>query len=74
MSHGDLKRKQTDDENWIRRALIGVDLGDALYITPNYYDGGYELQVGGKTLFLEYYIIDNDDRDWVQNKAKLKLV
>lgn len=74
MSHGVLNRDQVADEDWIREALLNIDLGDALYIAPNHYDGGYELQVGGKTLFLEYYVIDSKDWSWLQSKAKSKLL
>lgn len=52
-------RNRTADEAWIR-TKVG-DRADAVYTTPNHYDGGYEVRIGGVDFFVDYESIDADD-------------
>lgn len=53
-------RNRENDEAWIReRAKEWGD--DAVYVTPNHYDGGYEVRVGAVDFFVDYESIDAHD-------------
>lgn len=49
-------RNREDDEAWIRAQLGSRP--DAIYITPNHYDGGYEVRIGSLDFFVDYETID----------------
>lgn len=53
-------RNREHDEQWIReQARQRVE--DTVYITPNHYDGGYEVRVGVVDFFVDYESIDGQD-------------
>lgn len=52
-------RNHANDEQWIKAKIGSVE--DSVYITPNHYDGGYEIRVGTVDFFVDYESIDADD-------------
>lgn len=52
-------RDREHDEDWIRGKVGEVE--DSVYISPNHYDGGYEVRVGSVGFFVDYESIDGDD-------------
>ena len=53
-------RQQTTDESFIRQH-VAKTTGETVYITPNHYDGGYEVRVGSLDFFVDYDSIDAGD-------------
>lgn len=53
-------RDKERDELWIREKVRGK-ADETVYITPNHYDGGYEVRVGTVDFFVDYESIDRDD-------------
>ena len=53
-------RNQVTDEAFIRQHIAKTS-GDVVYITPNHYDGGYEVRVGSLDFFVDYETIDAAD-------------
>lgn len=66
-------RNVIQDEDWLRKVGKMIELNEVMYVTPAYYDGGYELQVGTVTVFVEYELIDEDDSAEVIRRYKNKL-
>jgi hypothetical protein len=66
-------RDITRDELWLREVAKMIDLGEVVYVTPAYYDGGYELRVGTVTVFVEYEVIDEGGQAEVIRRYKKKL-
>lgn len=58
-------REKEKDETWIRSA-IGQTMKETVYITPNHYDGGYEVRVGSLDFFVDYESIDANDTAHIQ--------
>jgi hypothetical protein len=57
-------RNQPIDEQFIRQHITkttGQNTTEAIYITPNHYDGGYEVRVGSLDFFVDYDSIDASD-------------
>ncbi len=57
-------RDQTSDEAFIRQHVAKVS-GETVYITPNHYDGGYEVRVGSLDFFVDYESIDASDTSFM---------
>ena len=53
-------RDREEDEEWIR-ARVRERADDIIYITPNHYDGGYEVRAGTIDFFVGYESIDGND-------------
>lgn len=53
-------RNRETDEQWIRTQAKARS-EDGVYITPNHYDGGYEVRVGTVDFFVDYESIDAND-------------
>lgn len=49
------------DEQFIREVLRKNGVIDVIYVTPNTYDGGYEVRAGTLDFFVEYGTIDDRD-------------
>lgn len=58
-------RDNEKDQQWIRTA-IGLATKESVYITPNHYDGGYEVRVGSLDFFVDYESIDANDTVHIQ--------
>lgn len=59
--HSFRMRDREADERWIRERL-GKTVTEAVYMSPNHYDAGYEVRVGSVDFFVDYESIDaNDD-------------
>ena len=63
-------RDREKDEQFMRKALQEAGIQELVYISPNTYDGGYELRVGVTDLFVDYATIDDADTTWVQRYGK----
>ena len=59
-------RNREQDEQWIRDTVKQTGIDEVVYITPNHYDGGYEVRVGVTDVFIEYGAIDEEDEGWVK--------
>ncbi len=53
-------RDKEHDEQWLR-GCIAEHSKDTVYVTPNHYDGGYEIRVGSLDFFVDYESIDAED-------------
>lgn len=53
-------RDREKDEQWIKEQTRQRS-EDAVYITPNHYDGGYEVRAGSVDFFVDYESIDAGD-------------
>lgn len=53
-------RDQAKDELWLRER-VGKQTAETVYVTPNHYDGGYEVRVGTLDFFVDYESIDAND-------------
>ncbi len=62
-------RNREQDEQWIRDTVKELGIEDTVYITPNHYDGGYEVRIGSQDVFIEYPLVDAKDTAWI---AKFK--
>ncbi|MBP9827637.1 hypothetical protein KBC55_00595 [Patescibacteria group bacterium] len=58
------------DKRFITEAVKRSGVKEAIYITPNLYDGGYEVRVGSEDFFFEYPVIDGGDKDHIENEVK----
>jgi len=58
------------DKRFINDAIKRSSIKEAIYITPNIYDGGYEVRVGSEDFFFEYETIDAGDKDFIENEVK----
>lgn len=55
-------RDRENDEQWIRAKIGEVgQMDNVIYISPNHYDGGYEVRVGTVDFFVDYESIDGND-------------
>lgn len=54
-------RDRDTDEQWIRDTLKRAGVVELVYITPNHYDGGYEVKVGTGEVFVDYGAIEAND-------------
>jgi hypothetical protein len=61
-----MARDKVHDEAWLREALQQAGVHEIVYVTPNYYDGGYELRVGTQEMFVEYGVIDAQETAWIE--------
>jgi hypothetical protein len=66
-------RNIAQDELWLRAVGKECAQDEVLYVTPAYYDGGYELRIGTVTVFVEYEVIDENDRSAVLQRYQKKL-
>lgn len=62
-------RDRERDERWIRDAVKQTGIDETVYITPNQYDGGYEVRIGVNDVFVDYGAIDADDKDSLCKKV-----
>lgn len=53
-------RDKEQDEQWLRNG-IAAHSKQIVYITPNHYDGGYEIRVDTLDFFIDYETIDAND-------------
>lgn len=58
-------RDRIADEEFIRTALENAGVKELVYIAPNHYDGGYEVKVDTREMFVDYETIDNQETDWL---------
>ena len=58
-------RDRAADEEFIRTTVKNAGINELVYITPNHYDGGYEVKIDTRELFIDYEIIDNKETAWV---------
>lgn len=58
-------RDREADEQFIREALKQAGVNELVYITPNHYDGGYEVKVDTREVFVDYEMIDKKETHWV---------
>ena len=58
-------RNRETDEQWIRDTVKRAGVDELVYITPNHYDGGYEVKVGTAEMFVDYGAIDGQDTGWL---------
>lgn len=59
-------RNRETDEQWIRDTVKQAGVDELVYVTPNHYDGGYEVRVGVLEVFVEYGAIDAGDGVWIE--------
>lgn len=60
-------REKDKDEAWIREVIQRAGFDDVVYISQNYYDGGYEVRVGAMDVFVDYGAIDAQDLVWINS-------
>lgn len=58
-------RDRQADEQFIRDTLKNAGVRELVYITPNHYDGGYEVKVDTREVFVDYETIDKKETQWV---------
>jgi hypothetical protein len=58
-------RDRERDEQWIRDTVKTAGIDEIVYISPNHYDGGYEVRVGVADIFVDYGAIDATDDSWI---------
>jgi hypothetical protein len=58
-------RNREVDEQVIRDTVKAAGIDDLVYVTPNHYDGGYEVRVGTIDAFVDYGAIDTHDKGWL---------
>jgi hypothetical protein len=61
-----LMRNRETDEQWIRDTVKQAGVDELVYVTPNHYDGGYEVKVGVSDVFVDYGAIDAGDGAWIE--------
>ena len=54
-------RDREMDEQYIRETLKKLGSDELVYVTPNTYDGGYEVRMGTLDFFVDYETIDAKD-------------
>lgn len=59
-------RNREQDEGWIRAVVKDAGVDEVVYISPNHYDGGYEVRVGTVDVFVDYGAIDGQDTVWTK--------
>jgi hypothetical protein len=59
-------RNLEQDQSWIKQVINRTRTDEVVYITPNHYDGGYEVRVGTSDVFVDYPTIDSQDTNWVR--------
>ena len=59
-------RNREQDEGWIRDTVKQAGFDEVVYITPNHYDGGYEVRIGTQDVFVEYGAVDAQDAAWLR--------
>ncbi len=60
-------RNREQDEAWIRDTVKQAGLDEVVYVTPNHYDGGYEVRIGVTDVFVDYGAIDARETAWLSN-------
>ncbi len=58
-------RDRERDEQWLHDTVKQAGLHEIVYVSPNHYDGGYEIRVGVNDVFVDYAAIDGGDQTWV---------
>jgi hypothetical protein len=58
-------------EAFLRQALQALGVEDAVYITENSYDGGYEIRVGSCDFFVDYETADEKDAEYIKKRLNL---
>ena len=58
-------RDLEQDKHRIRAAIQAAGINEIVYISPNHYDGGYEVRVGTRDIFVEYPVLDAGEGNWV---------
>ena len=58
-------RDRVADEQFIRDSLKAAGIEELVYITPNTYDGGYEVKIDTKEVFVDYDAIDSRETAWI---------
>ncbi len=61
-------RDRNADETFIRNSLKSGNIDALVYITSNPYDGGYEVKIDSREVFVDYDLIDRQDTTWVYEK------
>ena len=61
-------RDRDQDEQWIRDTVKAAGVDELIYITPNHYDGGYEVKIGTREVFVDYGAIDAKDTVWIKSR------
>ncbi|MFZ2681858.1 MAG: hypothetical protein WAZ14_02075 [Patescibacteria group bacterium] len=58
-------RDRESDEKWIRDVIKQAHIDELVYVTPNHYDGGYEVKIGTTAVFVEYGAVDARETAWL---------
>ncbi|MFA5946508.1 MAG: hypothetical protein WC813_00600 [Patescibacteria group bacterium] len=58
-------------EAFLRQALQAMGVEDAVYVTENSYDGGYEIRVGSCDFFVDYETADEEDAEYIKKQLNL---
>ena len=58
-------------EEFLRRALQSLEVQDAVYVTENAYDGGYEIRVGSCDFFVDYETAEEEDAEYIKKQLNL---
>jgi hypothetical protein len=61
-------RNREQDEVWIRDTVKQAGCEGVIYVTPNHYDGGYEVRIDNLDVFVDYLAIDAKDTAWLKSK------
>ena len=58
-------------EAFLRQTLQTLGVEDAVYVTENSYDGGYEVRVGSCDFFVDYETADEEDAEYIKKQLSL---
>jgi len=58
-------------ELFLRKAILAFGVEDAVYITENTYDGGYEIRVGSCDFFVDYETVEEEDTEYIKKQLSL---
>lgn len=58
-------------EAFLRQTLQALGVEDAVYITENSYDGGYEIRVGSCDFFVDYETVAEEDAAYIKKQLEL---
>ena len=61
-------RDKAADEQCIREAIKTSGSKAVVYVTSNHYDGGYEVRIDNRNVFVDYETVDAKNTDWVYEK------
>ena len=60
-------RNRETDEQLIRDTVKRAGVDELVYISSNHYDGGYEVKVGTREMFVDYGALDSHDQTWLSS-------